>query len=281
VGVLTLADGRRLRYEVGGDPGSDDVVVLFHGAPGSRLFVPGPCGERLVVFDRPGYGESDPMPGRVVGDCAADVDALLDHLGVEAARLIAWSGGCPFAAATAHALGLARVRHLTLVGGPGPLDEVDGGWGALDDLRRPTAELARRDPARAARAVVRGMEPVIDRPESFVGTGRGADAEVLADPSYREMLEGQIREAMRQGATGIADDLVAMWLPWGFPLSAIDVPTVVFHGNQDPYNEADARTYSRRIPNAELIRWTTGGHMAILSNWSQVVAAGSRAGRPR
>ncbi len=277
---VTLHDGRALRYDEHGDPKLDDVVVLFHGAPGSRLFVPGACDARLVVFDRPGYGGSDARPGRVVTDCAADVASLLDHLDVASARLIAWSGGCPFAVATAQALP-DRVRHLALVGGPGPLDEVDGAWEGLGELRRPTAELARRDPARAARAVERRMQSVLDQPASFVGNGRGADAGVLVDARHRTMLEDQVREAFRPGATGIADDLVAMWLPWGFDLGSVLVPTVVFHGDEDPYNAADSATYAEQIPHARLIRWPDAGHLGILSNWSQVVAAGSVADRSR
>ena len=56
--TIVLADGRTLAYEeFGSTDGSP--VVLFHGLPGSRLFLPGPTdAARIITFDRPGYGES-------------------------------------------------------------------------------------------------------------------------------------------------------------------------------------------------------------------------------
>ncbi len=279
---LRLRDGRSLGFDVHGPSDGDDVGVVFHGTPGSRGFVPGPVeGVRLVVFDRPGFGESDPQPNRVVGDTAADVADLLDHVHVERARLLAWSGGCPFAAATACRLGPTRVRTLTLVSGPGPLDEVDGAWEALGDLRGPTARVARNDRAKAKRAIARNMVRIIEQPERFVGAGRGPDATVIAEPSVREGLVRQIEGAVAQGSAGVEDDLTAMWLPWGFALSEISVPTFVFQGALDPDNAADARTYAAKIPNARLTMWPDGGHLAIVANWSHVLAAGSLSEPPR
>jgi len=34
-------------------------------------------GLRLISYDRPGQGMSTPRPGRVVADCAEDVQAIL------------------------------------------------------------------------------------------------------------------------------------------------------------------------------------------------------------
>ena len=59
-GALKLTDGRTLSYAEWGDP-SGHPVLLFHGAPSSRLFSPDPAataaaGVHLVTVDRPGYG---------------------------------------------------------------------------------------------------------------------------------------------------------------------------------------------------------------------------------
>lgn len=269
--TLVLDDGRALAYDVHGE---GTPIVFFHGAPGSRGFIPGAVpGTQLIVFDRPGYGDSDPCPDRRVLDSAPDVAQLLDSLGIGCVALVGWSGGCPFAAATAYALGHDRVSALALVSGPGPLDEVEGAWDALGELRRPTAEVARADPARAVRAIVRRMEPVVADPASFLGAGRGPDREIMQRPGVRTMLEGQIAGALRQGAAGIATDLVAMWLPWGFALADIRVKTHVFHGGLDPDNVADAHAYAERIPGARLVTWPGRGHMGVLAAWPEVVAA--------
>ena len=272
---LRLGDGRALAYEVVGDDGARPVV-LFHGAPGSRLFRPPPdvvaaAGVRVITFDRPGYGGSDPQPDRRVTDAADDVRALLDHLGVERAALIGWSGGGPFAVATAHELP-GRVARLAIVGAPGPLDEVPTGWESLGDYQRPTAEMARRDPARSMRAIGRHMEPYFESPILFLGgRGKGPDGEAVRGPANAMLVE-QVHEALAQGAAGIAADLVAMWLDWGFRLREVAVPTTVVQGALDRHNHDDARCYASHIPGASLVVWPDAGHLGIVSEWPTVLA---------
>jgi pimeloyl-ACP methyl ester carboxylesterase len=265
--TITLDDGRALAYEQFGDR-SGTPVVLFHGSPGSRLFCPGdvPEGIRLVTFDRPGYGASTPQPDRTLLDTAADVAALLDQLGIEECALVGWSGGGPHATATAFALE-PRITRLAIVSAPGPLDEVPGAWDALGDYQRPTAEMARRDPARAARAVGRHMEPYLDDPVPFLGGGH-----VVRGPGG-DMLVAQATEALRQGHAGMAADMIAMWLDWGFRLRDVTTPTNVFHGALDPHNGADAQCYATEIPDASLRIWPDDGHLGIVGHWAEVLAA--------
>ena len=72
-GSVRLPDGRAMAYAEWGDP-AGRVVLGCHGSPSSRLerHVEDPAdylrwGVRLVVPDRPGFGRSDPQPGRRVG----------------------------------------------------------------------------------------------------------------------------------------------------------------------------------------------------------------------
>ncbi|HEX2736982.1 MAG TPA: alpha/beta fold hydrolase, partial [Acidimicrobiia bacterium] len=199
--MLTIdRSGRALAFEDSGAR-AGRAVVLFHGAPGSRLFRPDPAatdaaGVRLITFDRPGYGRSDRLVDRRVADAAPDVVALLDHLDIERASVVGWSGGGPFAVATAvHAA--ERVERLVLVSAPGPLDEVAGGWEALGDYQRPTAEMARREPHRSVRSIARHMVPFLADPPSFLGSGRGPDGDLLRGPA-RPMLIAQVTEALVQ-----------------------------------------------------------------------------------
>ncbi len=272
--TLTLPDGRALAY-TDGDP-AGRPVVLFHGAPGARGFRPreaetAAAGVRLITFDRPGYGGSDPVAAPTVLGFAGDALALADALGVDRFGVVAWSGGGPAGVATAF-LAPERVRALALVSCPGPLDEVVGGWEALGDLRRPTAEMARREPHRSARAVARHMEPFLTDPVAFLGRGRGPDAAVLADAELGPMLRAQVTDALAPGAAGIASDLVAMWIPFGFGLAEVRVPTTVFHAGLDRHNREDASTYATRIPGARLVEWPDSGHLGILTHWPEVLA---------
>jgi pimeloyl-ACP methyl ester carboxylesterase len=117
------------------------------------------------------------------------------------------------------------------------------------------------------------MEPYLEQPTSFLGSRRGPDAEAFADPELARMLDLQVSAAISRGPTGIAADLVAMWLPWGFALRDVAVPTTVFHGVMDAHNEEDARTYAKRIPGARLVMWPDAGHLGILTHWPQVLAS--------
>jgi pimeloyl-ACP methyl ester carboxylesterase len=274
VTVEIRVDGRRLAVE-DPDPHTGRPVLLLHGTPGSRAFRPPTqlakeLGVRVVTYDRPGYGASDPRPGRTILDTGPDVAAVLDHLGLERVALVGWSGGGAFACGAARALGPARIERLVLAGSPGPLDEVPGGWDALGEYRRPTAEMARQDPSRSARAIARHMEPYLENPVLFLGSGRGPDGEVTHDPAFRPMLEAQVTAALAQGTAGLAADLVALWLDWRFRLDEIAVPTTVFQGALDRDNHEDARTYAARIPGARLVVWPDEGHFGLLHRWPEV-----------
>lgn len=272
---LQLPDGRDLAYE-DGDPNAVPVL-LFHGAPGSRLFRPRAAetqaaGVRLITFDRPGYGLSDPVETPSLMGVARDALALMESLGIAWFSTVAWSGGGPAAVATARRAP-DQVTSLTLVSCPGPLDEVPGAWEALGDYRRPTAEMARREPHRSVRSVARHMGPFLDDPISFLGRGRGPDAAIRADRELGPMLAAQVTEALRPGPDGIVADLISMWLPWEFRLGDLRVPTTVFHAALDAHNEADARAYAVQIPEATLRTWPDAGHLAILSHWPEVLEA--------
>jgi pimeloyl-ACP methyl ester carboxylesterase len=61
-------------------------------------------GLRLISYDRPGQGMSTPRPGRVVADCAEDVQAILAQLGISRAAVWGSSVGGAYALATAALL---------------------------------------------------------------------------------------------------------------------------------------------------------------------------------
>ena len=118
--TITLPDGRRLGCAEYGDP--DAMPVLYcHGFPSCRLepsMLP-VSGIRLIALDRPGYGLSDPLPGRTLLDWPRDVAAAADALGLGRFAVAGVSGGAPYAAACA-ALLKDRVMGLALICGIAP-----------------------------------------------------------------------------------------------------------------------------------------------------------------
>src|SRR2546428_7463178 len=109
---------------------SDVRGRVCHGTPGSRLTRhPDPeiyerHGVRVVAYDRPGYGRSDPQPGRSVADAAADIAAIADELGFERFAVAGASGGAPHALAWGALLG-DRVLRVGALVTPAPSDSPD------------------------------------------------------------------------------------------------------------------------------------------------------------
>ena len=107
--TVSTADGRTLACAEWGEPDGFPVFFL-HGSPGSRLWhhydetVYVDVGARLITYDRPGYGASDRNPGRRFVDCAGDVAAIADQLGIERFAVTGASGGGPHSLAVAALL---------------------------------------------------------------------------------------------------------------------------------------------------------------------------------
>lgn len=115
---IILPDGRKLHYM---SKGSGDPVVVFESGMGfSRStwgLVQPIVGERtrVVVYDRAGFGRSDPDSApRTLARMADDLVNLLDHLGTGPYVLVGHSWGGPIVR-TAAASRLSRIRALVLV----------------------------------------------------------------------------------------------------------------------------------------------------------------------
>ena len=124
--VMTLADGRRLRWHEFGDPGGLPVIYTA-GTPVSGLG--GGCydaparaaGLRWISPDKPGYGGSDFHRGRSVASWSDDLAALAGQLGLDRFGLAGESGGGPFTLVAAHLLA-DRVSVAALIATAGPYE---------------------------------------------------------------------------------------------------------------------------------------------------------------
>lgn len=111
------------------------LVLFFHGAPGSRHVhanmknIAAQRSIRLIAAERPGYGLSDPQPGRTLLDWPEDIAALADALGLERFATLGFSMGCPYALACASRFP-HRVTKMALVGALAPLDAP----GVMEDM---------------------------------------------------------------------------------------------------------------------------------------------------
>lgn len=275
---LTLTDGRSLSYAVWGDP-QGSPVLLFHGSPGSRLFCPdgaatAAAGVRLITVDRPGYGRSDPQPGRRIVDWPSDVRQLADALGVQRFPVAAHSSGGPYALACALAMP-QRVSEVALVSSVVPLDEVPTAAAAPDPDDRRLAELARQDPDRAAATVAAAAAWLTTQPERFLTLPRPEpDATLLLDPAIRAMFLAAIREAVRPGLDGYTSDEVLVLRPWGFHLADVAAGVAVWHGDQDPYiPRAHAQAMAAGLRRSRAHFSAEHGHGLIIARWAAILEA--------
>jgi pimeloyl-ACP methyl ester carboxylesterase len=123
-----LSDGRSITFISAGSPDGFPVVYC-HGAIGSpRWRTPGlddvieRFGIRYLVVNRPGFGGSDPSPGRNVLDFASDLGQLMSALGHRRFSVVGVSAGGPYALACGFALA-ERIVALAAVSPLGPASE--------------------------------------------------------------------------------------------------------------------------------------------------------------
>jgi pimeloyl-ACP methyl ester carboxylesterase len=104
--TIVLTSGRTIGYALFG--GGDGPPVLWcHSGPGSRLspaYVAGTAAGsayRFIGIDRPGYGRSDPLPGRTITDWVGDALAVADHPGIDRFATVGTSTGGQYGLALA------------------------------------------------------------------------------------------------------------------------------------------------------------------------------------
>lgn len=280
--VIQLSDRRRLAYAEYGD--SDGApIFLFHGIPGSRLswgLLPDqsiPPGLRVVAPDRPGYGRSDPKPGRNLLDWADDVAELADALEIGRFAVVGVSAGGPGALACAWKLS-QRLTSVAVVAGAAPTD-APGVFEGMSKTNRFFMRLAWRLPWLST-LNVRLLASVIRRnPAWYVNSMKfkvhDADKAIIARPDIQEMLVKDFSEALRGGAEGMVSDMSANHgYPWGFPLDKINTKVQFWYCELDrSVPAAMGRYLSNTVPNCEAKFVPNAGHLWILVHLHEVLNA--------
>jgi pimeloyl-ACP methyl ester carboxylesterase len=270
-----VRDGRTLRVWLGtGD--SELTVLAMHGTPGcGRLYQrwfddAAARGIRLISYDRPGYGGSSACPGRSIADCAVDVKAIADELGIDRMGVWGWSGGGPYALACAAMLPDLVVASALLAAAapwdaPG-LDFFDGmGQGNVDDVK-----LYFSDRATARRQIVKDREEVLattleEQAQMLASLLSDADAAVLTG-EFAEWLLRAEQLGLAPGDQGWWDDGAAQFSPWGFDIGSVRVPVKVWHGRHDRFSPFQhGQWLADHIPGAERALSGSDGHLTLVT----------------
>ncbi len=226
-------------------------------------------GVRIISPDRPGISGSSLQPNRKLADWPRVIEGVLDHLGIGEFRVLAISGGAPYAYATAATMP-RRVRSIAIVCGAIPMAELQDRKGLLPLYRwmlalyRSHPQLLRRLFS-MARPILALRPPVRLRPLFLkMLMLRPSDAESLRDAAAFEAIFESQRRAWRGSAEGVMADAQIYALPWDFSLEDIHVPVRLWHGTQDrAFSVRLAQEVAERLPNCKARFIDDAGHYSL------------------
>jgi len=258
---IQARDGRTLAAAEWGDPNGVPLFAL-HGTPGGRIgFWLDPTiyarhGLRRITVDRPGYGESTRLQGRIVADIVPDIVAIADELGIGSFAVTGGSGGGPHALACAALLPGRVLRCLAEVSvapyGAEGLDWLAGlAQGNIDEFEaslRGEPDIRRLSEAEAAAMFAR-----LDAGDTnFLGDNYEMPEEDRAQlAKHAARIATNLRAGLAHGVDGWVDDDIAFTLPWGFDVADIKVPVLLSYGRQDTLVPAAHGDWlAAHIPNA-------------------------------
>jgi pimeloyl-ACP methyl ester carboxylesterase len=229
-----------------------------------------------VTHDRAGYGRSARRRGRCVADEVDDVVVLADHLGFERFSVTGGSGGGPHALACA-ALCPDRVVRATCLVGVAPLGssglDVDSWLAGMDAENIKEFRWAQAGEEALAVELDREYALMVERvavdPANLLEGFdlSDSDREELARPETMQINRESIPELGVNGVWGWVDDDLAFVQPWGFDVSEITVPVLVWYGSVDvltPPGHGD--WLAANVPGC-IVKVDGSGHLG--SDWEQ------------
>jgi len=272
--LIQLPDGAVVAFEEYGD--ANGVPVIFcHGWPSSRTMArltdepARELGIRIVSLDRPGIRGSSLQPNRKLSDWPCLLEQVVERLDLPEFRMLAISGGAPYAYATAVAMP-ERVRAIAIVGGAPPMAEITDGEGLLP-LYRWMLALYRSRPGLLRRCfyLVRPFlsvrSPVRFRPFVLKMLRlRRCDADSLRNAAAFEAVFESQRLAWRGSAKGVMTDAEIYAQPWGFAIEDVRVPVRLWHGKEDrAFSVQLAEQMVKRLPNCKSRFVNDAGHYSL------------------
>jgi class 3 adenylate cyclase len=255
-----------IAYQVVGEAGPDLIIVpgfvshldLQWTEPGfSRFFERLASFTRLILYDKPGTGLSDPIPHvPTLEERIADIRAVLDAVGSDRTALFGFSEGgpvCALFAATWPERTSALILYGTYAcGRPSELqleeagvtaDEYERLAGGFSDVVDHWGE------GRLGRLVAPSAQGEVQR--RFWGVFERAGA----SPAMARAL---IEASMRANVTAV--------------LPSIQAPTLVLHRNREAFPIASGRQLAGAIPGARFVELGGGDHAFWVGDIESVLA---------
>ncbi|MEX2474102.1 alpha/beta fold hydrolase [Marinobacter sp.] len=274
---LTLTDGRNLSYSDSGT-GEHGTWIHCHGIPGSRYELNHlneelrRAGLRIIVPDRPGYGDSTPHPHYGFAQHSADLRQLADYLGLQRFSVSGFSGGGVFAMATAHDLG-ERVARLTIAATPA-VPVMNSPFDYASELTANAWQAALSNPETLALELQALTESAEGLSHALKDAAGPDEARHLSADPLKQAFAASIGAALAQGpvhsATAMARDSALIANRWPFSPAHLTLPVRIIHGGGDKLVDQQHRhALLDHIPGS--VAGTGGdlldsaGHYAVLS----------------
>jgi len=250
--MMYLRDGRRLSYldhHVGpkGDKKyhAQENILVLHNVMGSAFEIP-PGNEkvlrdqgiRIIIPERPGYGNSDRLENRNLEDFCHDIDELLNHLKIAKVKVMANSIGGAYALAFAEYFP-HRIERIAMV----------NAVCRVEDMRNtqpiPILTLAVLQSIRYApfliepvlkMAIGKSLEHFYEQQLNLIRPkkeGLAADINLLRSKTYRDYSLLNLKQSSKQGINIWSEEVRLCFSKWNFEVKNTETEYHFWHGEHD------------------------------------------------
>ena len=266
---------RRLAYRRYGN--GAQPVIYFHEAGGCSRLLPGTdtlatqLGLTLIAFERPGTGFSDAAEQYSFDTISADVEDLINSLGLTDVSLLGFLAGAAHALATAARL-QNRVKHLMLISGRGPAGYNHTDGSSITALRQHLSKqpwllstffniLRSRATESTNRALLQRIYSSVDADRTFFAT----------HPHVLEHMVKASLESLVVSGSGIAGEISCLTNPTAVDLKAITARVSVWHGEEDKLSPLQNLLDELQGLDFDLQVFTDQGCLILFQYWKEVL----------